>query len=114
MNSTEQILHIAKLNNNCPECYGTNGLEISFAQEETETKFYTKVLKQITDTLYCHNCKTIIYPESWTENIESVCQYHKKQAVPKDAHLKPKPITYGLIFLGFASIAALIYFLGRY
>lgn len=114
MNSKEHILHIAKLINNCPVCYGTNGLEISFVQEETETKFFTKVLKQVNDTLYCHNCKTIIYPVNWTADIESVYQYHKKQAIPMDPKLKPKPITYKLLFLGFGIISVLIYFLGSY
>jgi uncharacterized protein with PIN domain len=114
MNSKEHILHIAKLKNNCPKCYGNNGLEISFVQEETETKFFTKVLKQVNDTLYCHNCKTIIYPESWTEDIESVYRYHKKQAFPLDSSLKPKPITYKLLFLAIGIIAVLFFFLGRY
>lgn len=97
MNTIEQILHIAKLTNNCPVCYTTKGLEISFVQEQHENKFYNKVDKKVSETLYCHNCKNIIYPVNWNEDIERVYLYHKKQANPKSAQIQLKPITYSII-----------------
>lgn len=112
MKTTEHILHIAKLNNNCPECYATDGLEISFVQEEMENKFYSKTQKTVAETLYCHGCSNIIYPVNWSEDIDRVYQYHKKQATPKSSQVKLKPITYGIILVCFGGLAALIYFLG--
>ena len=109
MKHTEHILHIAKLNNNCPECYGTNGLEISFAQKEMENRFYKKIEKQISETLYCHNCKTVIYPVNWTAEIDQVYQYNKKQAVSKNTGIRLKSISYLLILLPIILIAALLY-----
>ncbi len=111
MNTHEHILHSAKLNNNCPECYATNGLEISFVQEECENRFYTKAQKSITETMYCNNCNHNIYPVNWTEDIERVYEYHKKQAIPKSSQTNLKPITYGIILFCLAGITALIYFL---
>jgi hypothetical protein len=111
MKISEQILHSARLNNNCPECYTTDGLEISFIQEEVGNRFYSKTQKQIHDTLYCQSCKTTIYPVNWTEDIDRVYKYHKKQAIPKSTQLHLKPITYSLIFLGLGIVAVLLYFL---
>jgi len=113
MNTSKHILHNAKLNNNCPECYASNGLEISFSQVEVENNFYSKNLKTIEETLYCHSCKNVIYPVNWTEDIERVYQYHKKQASPKSSKAHLKPIAYGIIALGCIGIVSLIYFLGK-
>lgn len=110
MSDTKHILHNAKLNNNCPECYGSNGLEISFVQQEIENRFYSKASKHITPTLYCNNCKTIIYPVNWTDDIERVYQYQKKQVVTNSTQFKLKPISYIGAFLAIGGIVALIYF----
>lgn len=112
MKTSEHILHIAKLNNNCPECYNNDGLEISFVQEELENRFYSKSQNSITETIFCKNCKTIIYPVSWTPDIDSVYTYHKKQVIPKKSSLRLKPISYTLIFLVIGLLTTLIYFLG--
>ena len=113
MNTTEHILHTAKLNNNCPECYATDGLEISFVQEEVENRFYSKTHKKVSETLYCSGCSNIIYPVNWSEDIDRVYQYHKKQAVPKSSQVRLKPISYGIIVLCVGGVAALLFFLGR-
>ena len=113
MGDTEYVLYSAKLNNNCPECYGSNGLEISFVQQEIENRFYKKASKHITPTLYCHNCKTTIYPVNWTKDIERVCQYQKKQVVPKKSQIILKPISYIGVFLVIGGIVALIYIANR-
>ncbi len=113
MKTTEHILHIAKLKNNCPECYGTDGLEISFVQEEIENKFYSKNLKSVAETIYCHNCSNIIYPVNWNEDIERIYQYHKKQATPKNTQVHLKLITYGIILIFLGALASLIYYFGN-
>lgn len=110
MNTIEQILHIAKLNNNCPVCYATDGLEISFIQEHHENKFYNKIEKEVSETLYCHNCKNIIYPVNWNEDIERVYAYHRKQAKPESAQIQLKPISYSIV-LGALTLVGLIIYL---
>ncbi len=113
MKTTEHILHIAKFNNNCPGCYTTDGLKISFVQEEIENKFHSKMQKIVAETLYCHACNNIIYPVNWNEDIDRVYQYHKKQAIPKSSRVRLQPITYGIILFCFGAVVALIYFLGN-
>ena len=109
MNTTEHILHIASLNNNCPVCYATDGLEISFAQEERETKFFVKTDKTVIETLYCKSCKNIIYPVNWTEDIDRIYDYHKKQAIPKSSKVRLKPISYGIILVAMLLLASIIF-----
>lgn len=111
MKTSEHILHIAKLSNNCPECYSNEGLEISFVQEELENQFYSKSQNSVTETIYCKNCKNIIYPVSWTPEIDRVYKYNRKQVTPRNSNLRLKPISYSLIFLSIGLISVLIYFL---
>lgn len=110
MKTTEHILHIAKLKNNCPECYKTDGLEISFAQTELENRFYLKNQKDIIETIYCHNCKNIIYPVSWNDDIEKIHNYHKKQTSPRSTSFRLKPLTFAIL-LGLAIAVLLIFYL---
>lgn len=109
---TEHVLHIAKLNNNCPVCYTTDGLEISFTQNEKETRFYNKADKEISETIYCHTCKNVIYPVDWNSDIERIYDYHKKQVTPINSMFKPKPILYLSILIVVIILAGLVYILG--
>ncbi len=107
------VLHTAKLNNNCPECYASNGLEISFVQQETENRFYRKSHSQLTETLFCSNCETRIYPNNWTDEIERVYQYHKKQAVPSKTGIRLKSLSYSLIIIIVLLLILLFVFMER-
>lgn len=104
------ILHTAQLKNNCPTCFGNDGLEFTFTQEENENSFRTKPSQEIEQILYCHNCITYIYPVDWTEDIERVHDYNRKLAETKRHHLKIKPLTYILILIGISIVAAAVYF----
>lgn len=104
-------LHAAQLNNNCPECYATNGLELIFTQEEMENKLYSRASKEIIELMHCKNCDHTIYPVNWTEDIERVYDYHKKLAIPKSTSIKLKPLAYLLIIADALLIGALIYYL---
>ena len=73
----------AKLNNNCPVCYSKKGLRLSFRQKIVETKLYKSITPEITNDIECRNCRTIIYPVQWTDDLERVFEYHKKTIVPK-------------------------------
>ncbi|MAN59974.1 MAG: hypothetical protein CMC08_09095 [Flavobacteriaceae bacterium] len=110
MPEREKILHKAKLNNNCPVCYTTEGLELSFTQHITEDRFFERANPLLGEKLYCHTCQGQIFPVNWTEDIERVYEYHKKRASPQSHYMKVKPLFYGVILVGIAAIAAIVYF----
>jgi uncharacterized protein YbaR (Trm112 family) len=107
-------LHSARLKNNCPTCFGTDGLEFTFTQQEKENGLFFKPSAQIDESLYCHNCKSMIYPVNWTEDIERVYEYNKKIAETKREYLKVKPLFYILILLAIILVAAGIFLLFSY
>lgn len=110
---TRQIhtLHIAQLKNNCPTCFGADGLKLTFKQEEKESSFFVKPSTQLEESLYCQNCDTTIYPVNWDIDIERVYEYNKKIAETKRRSLKVKPLFYIMIFGGAVLLAAGIYYL---
>ncbi|MEZ4874350.1 MAG: hypothetical protein R2793_02565 [Flavobacteriaceae bacterium] len=110
MTTTKHLLHSARLNNNCPECFSTEGLEISFSQEEVSTKLYSKAHPKIEEVLYCHNCNHTIYPVNWTDDIERVYQYHKKLAKPKSSSIRLKPLALLILAFDAIAIAAIVYY----
>lgn len=104
-------LHTARSKNNCPTCFGTDGLEFTFFQNERDNIFFKNPSKLIEEKLYCHTCKTDIYPVNWTEDIERVYDYNKKIAESNKHNLKVKPLFYIIIILAIALIAVGTYFL---
>lgn len=111
MNQRTHIIHTAQLKNNCPTCYGNDGMEFTFTQDEKENALWNKPDAVIKEILYCHNCKTTIYPVNWTDDIELVYEYNKKLAETHRHHLRVKPLAYILLFGSVIVIAALVYFL---
>lgn len=105
----KHLLHTAKINNNCPECFSTEGLEFSFSQEEKENKLYSKASNDIEEVLFCHNCQHTIYPVNWTEDIERVYAYQKKLATPKNTSYKLKPLAIVIIVSDLIAIGVLVY-----
>ena len=95
-----------ELNNNCPECFNTSGLELTLRQKFIETKFYKSITNETTHQLECHNCHTIIYPVNWTEDIERLYEYHNKLA-KKETYKKLKAQTY-IIGLGLLVILCVV------
>lgn len=104
-------LHTARLKNNCPTCFGAEGLEFTFTQQEKETPFFKKPAATIEHSLYCHTCKNDIFPVNWTEDIERVFDYNKKIAETKKQFLKVKPLFYILIVVAIILVAAAVYLL---
>ena len=86
------------LKNNCPECYSTEGLVLTFKQKFKETKFYKSITNDVVEELSCSNCDTTIYPVSWTNDIERVFEYQKKAFTPKKASVKLKRLAW-IIFI---------------
>jgi len=81
----EKLIKIKEvnLNNNCPECYSTNGLQLTFKQKFKETNLYKSVTAETAQEIECKTCNTIIYPVMWTDDIERVFNYQQKAFTPK-------------------------------
>lgn len=87
------------LNNNCPECYNTEGLELTFKQKFKETPFIKSMTKEVVNQLNCKNCNTIIYPARWDDDMDRVVDYHKKAFKPKPSSYKLKRLSWILLIL---------------
>jgi hypothetical protein len=96
---TTHTLYTARLNNNCPTCFATDGLELTFSQDKTENKFYEKAEKEINSKMYCHTCKHAIFPVNWTDDIERVYAYNRKLAKPTSPEIKLKPLLYAILVI---------------
>jgi len=85
------------INNNCPECFSTEGLQLSFKQKYIETRFYKAMTNDVTYQLKCRLCNTEIFPVRWTDDIDRVVDYKKKAFTPKPKSFKLKRLTWILI-----------------
>lgn len=94
------------LKNNCPECYSNSGLHLTYKQQFIETNFYKSLTKETTHQITCKTCDTIIYPVSWTDDIERVFNYHQRAFVPKKASFKLKRHAWILIGIGILMLVA--------
>jgi len=111
MSTKTHSLHSARLHNNCPTCFGTDGLEFTFHQEEKESLFFHRPHLQVDEKLFCHKCNNQIYPVNWTEDIERVYDYNRKIAETNKQYLQVKPLFYILIISATILVAVGIYFL---
>ncbi|WP_299249951.1 hypothetical protein [uncultured Lacinutrix sp.] len=96
------------LNNNCPECFSKEGLELTFKQKFIETKFSKSITQEIATEMFCNVCNTPIYPVNWTEDIERVYEYQMKAFTPKKASKKYKSNFWIIIGIVAAVIIAAI------
>lgn len=111
MKTTFKKYSEAKLKNNCPECYSTDGLTLSFAQKHQENKFFDRSSNEVQSTMLCTKCGTTIYPARWTEDIERVYEYNRKLAIPPKPYLKVKTLSIILLIAVVLVGAAAAYFL---
>ncbi|WP_347923807.1 hypothetical protein [Pontimicrobium sp. SW4] len=95
----QNYIHIKteSLNNNCPECFSTEGLQLSFNQKHTETRFYKSWTNDIIHELKCSVCNTEIFPIRWTDEIDRVVDYKKKAFTPKPKSFKLKQLAWVLL-----------------
>ena len=85
------------LNNNCPECYSTDGLELTFKQNLVETAFYKAITEDTINEMHCKTCNTQIFPVRWTNDIEQVVAYQQRAVNPKPKSFKLKKMAWILI-----------------
>ena len=96
-----------KLNNNCPECYSKDGLELTFKQKFKDTSLYRSVTSETKEFLKCNVCNSDIYPVMWTDDIERVISYQRKAFTPKTGSLKLKKLAW-ILLLSIDAIIILI------
>ncbi len=109
---TEYItLKEATLSNNCPECYATESLLLSFKQKKVTSSWKTKITDQLTEQMVCTQCKSTIFPGQWNIDIERVYEYHKKTIGAPQSVLQFTTLFYGLlVVLALLLIAGIGYF----
>ena len=88
-----------QLNNNCPECYSNEGLELTFRQRFVENAFYKAITEETIHDMHCKTCNTDIFPVRWTNDIEQVVAYQKRAAIPKPKSLKLKKLAWIFIIV---------------
>lgn len=86
-----------ELNNNCPECYSRDGLQLTFKQRFIENFFYKAISTETAHSLFCKVCKTAIFPARWTDDIERVFEYQQRASPPKPSSFKLKTLSWILI-----------------
>ena len=99
-----------QLNNNCPECYSNNGLELTFKQKFVENLFYKAISEDTKHEMLCKTCDTIIFPVRWTNDIEQVVAYQKRAVTPKPKSLKFKQAGWLFVIVGVLLIIAVMLF----
>lgn len=100
------------LKNNCPECYSTTGLHLTFKQAFVENLFYKSITDNVRCEIACKTCSTHIYPERWTDDIERVVAYQQKAFTLKPSSKRYKPL-FWLIAIGLLVLiaAGLVFYL---
>ena len=95
------LLKIKEVNlkNNCPICYSTDGLYLTFKQKVVDTKFYKSITSKINNELACKNCNSIVYPEQWTDDIDRVVDYQNKAFTPKKTSTSLKKLSWIVIII---------------
>ncbi len=94
--------------NNCPECFSTKGLQLTFKQRFIDTAFYKSITQEVTTEMNCIVCHTEIYPARWTDDIERVYEYQMKAFQPKKASKKYKSLYWILIIAATTIVASVI------
>lgn len=90
-------LREVELNNNCPECYSREGLQLTFKQRFIENPFYKAISKETTHSLFCQKCQTMIFPARWDDDIDRVFEYQQRASPPKPTSFKLKTLSWVLI-----------------
>jgi hypothetical protein len=99
-----------KLSNNCPECYSSTGLQLTFKQKSVETLFYKAITKQTSSEIHCNNCNMPIFPIRWSDAIDAVVAYHYRALTLKPKSLKLKTIAWVFIIFDLILVTSIILF----
>jgi hypothetical protein len=100
-----EVIKEADLTNNCPECFNQE-LKLTFFQRHTYGPLFDRTTKDVTHEIKCKKCKSLIYPVTWTEDIERVYDYYQKMVAPNRASIRFTTLFYVLTLLLIIVIAA--------
>ncbi len=93
------ILKETTLNNNCPECYSTDGMVLSFKQKKLISKLLVKTKGNVIENIHCNKCENQIFPGQWTQDIDRVYDYHKKTITSKPSSIRFTGLFYAIVIL---------------
>ncbi len=100
----------ADITNNCPECFNQD-MRITFYQKHKYGKLYDRTTNEISHSIKCNTCSSMIYPVNWTQDIERIFEYYQKMATPEKASIRFTRLFYILMLLLVAVVAGGIYVL---
>lgn len=103
-----KIIREAPLTNNCPECFGQD-LSLRFYQKHINGLFFRRVTSEVKQELECNTCHTLLYPVTWTGDIERSVEYYQKAVTPEPARTRFKPLFWVLALLTALLVAAGFY-----
>lgn len=103
-----EIIKEANITNNCPECFNQN-MKITFYQKHKYGQLFHRTTNEVTHQIKCNKCDSLIYPVSWTEDIERIFEYNQKLVVPKKASIHFTTLLYVLLLLLLVLIGAAAY-----
>jgi hypothetical protein len=103
-----KMIKEAPLTNNCPECFNQD-LTLRFYQKHLQGPLYHKVTPELKQELKCNTCGSLLYPVTWTEDIERSVEYYGKAVTPEKPSLRFRPLFYILVLLGVVLAGALAY-----
>lgn len=106
--SEQHILSQNQVTNNCPECFNQD-LTLTFYQKHLKGNFYDRITSELSHQLKCNTCGTVLYPISWTDDIERSVEYYQKASKPQKPSIKFRPLFYILVLLGILLVGTLIY-----
>lgn len=103
-----EIIKKADLTNNCPECFNQE-LKLSFYQKHLISRFYNRTTSEVSHEIKCLTCGSVIYPVSWTEDIERSFEYFQKLTVPEVSRVRLTRMSYALFIILFVVLGTLVY-----
>lgn len=102
------IINEADLTNNCPECYNQK-LKLTFFQKHLISRFYNRTTSEVTQEIKCLTCGSVIFPVSWTEDIERSFEYFQKLTTPEPSRIRLSKLSLWLIALAVLILGVLAY-----
>lgn len=102
------VIKEADITNNCPECFNQD-MKITFKQKHQYGKLFDRTTKQVTHSIKCNKCQSIIYPVNWTEDIERTFNYYQKMVTPEKPAIRFTSLFYIIVISILVLIGVAIY-----
>ncbi len=88
----------ADLTNNCPECFNQE-LKLRFYQKHLISRLFNRTTSEVSHEIKCLTCGSVIYPVSWTEDLERSFEYFQKLTVPESSKVRLTKLSVWLLVL---------------